>query len=117
MDFKRYFDFLQNLRFMLTECFAYPQLLLLNCTIGLLKCQSVIICPEICYVEIESLKTGIVVEVKYAENDALEAGCSDALKQIEEKQYEKRLVEDGMCTIIKYGISCYKKHCMVMKGE
>lgn len=56
---------------------------------------------------------GIVIEVKYAETGNLEAGCRDALKQIEEKDYEARLVEDGIETIRKYGIACWKKKCRV----
>jgi len=66
--------------------------------------------------EIEEEGIGIVVEVKYAENDRLEAGCRAALEQIEKNRYEEALAEDGMDTIIKYGIACYKKHCKVMLG-
>ena len=58
-------------------------------------------------------ETGIVIEVKYAENGNLKAGCREALKQIEEKEYEERLAEDGMETIRKYGIACWKKKCEV----
>lgn len=57
--------------------------------------------------------TGIVIEVKYAETGNLETGCREALKQIEEKGYEARLVEDGIETIRKYGIACWKKKCRV----
>lgn len=59
-------------------------------------------------------ETGIVIEVKYAENGNLEAGCREALKQIEEKDYEAGLAEDGMETIRKYGIACWKKKCKVI---
>ncbi len=59
-------------------------------------------------------ETGMVIEVKYAENGNLEAGCREALKQIEEKDYEARLAEDGMETIRKYGIACWKKKCKVI---
>ena len=58
-------------------------------------------------------ETGMVIEVKYAENGNLETGCREALKQIEEKDYEARLAEDGMETIRKYGIACWKKKCKV----
>lgn len=64
-------------------------------------------------VEIEAESTGLVIEVKYADGGNLEAGCREALKQIEEAGYEERLREDGMTTIIKYGIACWKKGCMV----
>lgn len=38
-------------------------------------------------IEIFAEKTGIVTEVKYAENADLEAGCREALEQIERKGY------------------------------
>ena len=37
------------------------------------------------------------------------AACQKALNQIEEKKYTARLKEDGMRSIIQYGIACYKK--------
>jgi hypothetical protein len=59
---------------------------------------------------------GIVIELKYTENGNLDGGCEEALRQIEEKQYEARLKEDGMDTIVKYGISFYRKKCKVVSG-
>ncbi len=56
---------------------------------------------------------GIVIEVKYPDGGDLEAGCREALGQIEEKGYVSRLEEDGMERIIKYGIACYRKRCKV----
>lgn len=67
-------------------------------------------------IEIEDLEIGIVIEVKYAEKGALEEGCRKALKQIGEQQYEEALLEDGMRTVLKYGIACYKKRCRVIRG-
>lgn len=67
-------------------------------------------------VEIEDEEIGIVIEVKYAENKGFDAACAKALKQIEDNRYAEELVEDGMETILKYGIACYKKRCRVMKG-
>lgn len=64
-------------------------------------------------VEIEDRNIGFVIEVKYSDSGNLEAGCQDALKQIEETGYETRLEEDGMETIYRYGIACYKKKCRV----
>lgn len=64
-------------------------------------------------VEIEDAGIGIIIEIKYAENNALESACAKALKQIEAKHYEQVLVESGMKIIIKYGIACYRKHCKV----
>lgn len=62
-------------------------------------------------IEIEGEAIGIVIEIKYAENDKMEEGCRKALKQIEERHYGQRLCEEGMLTILKYGIACHKKQC------
>ena len=62
-------------------------------------------------------KTGIVVEVKYAENDQLDTECANALRQIEKKQYTRALAEHDPVKVYKYGIACYKKHCKVVVEE
>lgn len=59
-------------------------------------------------------RTGIVIELKYAENGNMDKACLDAIKQIEEKDYVGRLKQDGMRNFISYGIACYKKDCKVM---
>ncbi len=64
-------------------------------------------------VEPDGEKTGIVIEIKYAENGRMEEECRKALKQIEDRQYEQQFREEGMHTILKYGIACYKKQCWV----
>lgn len=64
-------------------------------------------------VEIEEEGVGIVIEIKYPDGGSLEAGCREALAQIEEKGYAERLRQDDMTTIIKYGIACSKKTCKV----
>ena len=58
-------------------------------------------------------RTGIVIELKYAEDGNLEAACGEALKQIEEKKYAEGLKRRGMKKIMKYGIAFYEKECMV----
>lgn len=68
-------------------------------------------------IETEDGLTGIVIEIKYPDKGNLEAGCQHALKQIEQKRYEARLRQDGVKTIIKYGIACWKKSCMVRLGR
>ena len=68
-------------------------------------------------VEIDSEETGIAIEMKYAENGDMDAGCREALKQIDERRYTELLEEDGMTKILKYGIACYRKRCRVMLGE
>lgn len=67
-------------------------------------------------VEIEDMEIGIVIELKYAENAAFDDGCRDALKQIYDKNYEEKLIDDGMKTIYRYGIACYKKRCKVVSN-
>ena len=68
-------------------------------------------------VEIPENRTGVVIEMKYAENGNMDAACAEALWQIEDKQYAMKLKSDGMRTIIKYGIACFKKDCKVVIGE
>lgn len=68
-------------------------------------------------VEIEREEIGILIEVKYARNGNLEEECQKALKQIEEKGYEKKLKEDGMERILKYGIACFRNKCRVLARE
>lgn len=65
-------------------------------------------------IEIDEKSVGIIIEVKYAEKGELEDACVRALRQIREKNYEERLIDDGMETILKYGIACYKKRCRIV---
>ena len=65
-------------------------------------------------IEAPDNRTGIVIELKYAENGNMDKACLDAIKQIEEKDYVGRLKQDGMRNFISYGIACYKKDCKVM---
>ena len=58
-------------------------------------------------------RTGVVLEIKYAENENLGAYCDEALRQIEEKKYKQSLIDDGMDIIREYGVACYKKRCNV----
>ena len=58
-------------------------------------------------------RTGIVIELKYADDGNLEKACGEALKQIEEKKYAEGLKRRGMKKIIRYGIAFYEKECMV----
>ena len=68
-------------------------------------------------IEVPDNRTGIVIELKYAENGDMDAACSEALRQIEEKDYIAKLKQDGMRNFIKYGIACFKKDCKVVIGE
>lgn len=68
-------------------------------------------------VEVPDNRTGIVIELKYAEDGDMDAACSRALEQIEEKEYVDKLRQDGMRNFIRYGIACFKKDCKVVIGE
>ena len=65
-------------------------------------------------VEIGDSRTGIAIELKYADDCDMDAACKRALQQIEEKDYIARLKQDGMRNFIKYGIACFKKTCKVV---
>lgn len=56
-------------------------------------------------------KTGCVIEVKYAENGAFDAALREAMEQIETHEYVDLLRREGMETIHKYGLACYRKTC------
>lgn len=65
-------------------------------------------------IEIPESRTGIIIEIKYAEGAAFDLSCHKAVEQIREKHYDAILLEDGMENIIKYGIAFYKKRCKVL---
>ena len=80
-------------------------------------------------IEVGDTDIGIVIEVKYMnddelnneadskengeENSALKRECEAALKQIEDKDYAQSLRQDGMRRILKYGIAFQTKRCCV----
>ena len=68
-------------------------------------------------VEIPDNRTGVVIELKYAEDGDMDTACARALEQIEEKNYVDKLKQDGMRNFIRYGIACYKKDCKVVCEE
>ena len=56
-------------------------------------------------------KTGCILEVKYAENGAFDTAIREAMEQIETHEYVDLLRREGMETIHKYGLACYRKTC------
>lgn len=64
-------------------------------------------------IETENSETAILIEVKYAEGGELDLACENALRQIEDKNYDGELRENGIDRILKYGIAFYKKRCRV----
>lgn len=60
----------------------------------------------------------VILEFKCARKlTELEAGCDEALKQIDDRNYMDEPVEEGCTHIIKYGICFYKKICKVKCKE
>ena len=56
----------------------------------------------------------VIIEIKVAKDvKDLEKKCNEALEQIEENKYDMELVQDGYKDILKYGITFFKKECMV----
>lgn len=68
-------------------------------------------------IEIFSEKIGIVIEVKYPDDGDMKAGCRKVMKQIEDRRYVEQLEMDGMKRIIKFGMACHAKECMVVVDE
>ena len=57
----------------------------------------------------------VIMKLKAADSEkGLKTECQHALKQIEEKQYEAGLRNEGYQNILKYGIAFYGKSCKVM---
>lgn len=56
----------------------------------------------------------VILEIKVsAKFSDMEKACASALRQIKEQKYEAELRDEGYTEILKYGISFYKKECMV----
>ena len=56
----------------------------------------------------------VIIEIKIAKSyQELPGKCDEALRQIEERQYEASLRQEGYQDILKYGIAFYRKECMV----
>lgn len=67
-------------------------------------------------IEVEAQETGIVIELKDVENVSFDTALPEALKQINDRDYGEKTTDDGMTTIRKYGIACYKRRCKVISG-
>ena len=72
---------------------------------------------DITICEFQKRKIAVIIEIKIAEKYSdLDKKCEEALKQIEDKQYEAELREQSYNNIIKYGIAfCSEKVCKVKK--
>ncbi|MDE6234057.1 MAG: PD-(D/E)XK nuclease domain-containing protein, partial [Lachnospiraceae bacterium] len=59
-------------------------------------------------------KAAFVIEFKIAEKfNELDRRAGDALKQIEERGYDRELNDDGYGQVIRYGIAFHGKDCLV----
>lgn len=60
----------------------------------------------------------IILNIRVADNEnQLEAKCDEALQDIEDKKYAEQFIGTRYNIVQKYGISFYKKECMVKQGE
>ena len=56
----------------------------------------------------------VIIEIKVSKTwQGLEEKCDEALRQIEEKDYEASLRQEGYKDIMKCGVAFYRKECMV----
>ncbi len=65
-------------------------------------------------IEIPQEKTGCIIEMKYTEDGHFDVACAEAMKQIDTNDYTEFLRKNGIQTIHKYGIACYKKNCKII---
>ena len=73
--------------------------------------------PDILFKHLSVRGQAVIMELKVVkEFDRMESGCDEALKQIEEQNYEAVLYKEGYRQIRKYGICFYRKECMVKEG-
>ena len=67
-------------------------------------------------VEVPDNRTGIVIELKYAENGNMDTACEEALKQIEDRDYTARLGTMACVILLNMELPVTKKNCKVVLG-
>lgn len=73
--------------------------------------------PDILFKHLSVRGQAVIMEIKVVKDfDKMKAGCEEALKQIQEMNYEAALYKEGYRNIRKYGICFYRKECMVEEG-
>ncbi len=65
-------------------------------------------------IRVDDRDTGILIEVKYAEDGDEAHACRQALSQMSEKNYEVYFKQVGLMKIMKYAIACNRKTCKVL---
>ncbi len=69
---------------------------------------------DLMLIPLDELQPAVIMEFKHVKRfSEMEAGCKEALYQIDDKHYDAELVEEGYETIYKYGICFCKKSCKV----
>lgn len=59
----------------------------------------------------------IIMELKVVKDfEKMEEGCEQAIKQMEEKNYQAALYKEGYRKFLKYGICFYRKECLVKEA-
>ena len=66
-------------------------------------------------VETDDGETGIILELKYADDGNLDTACKKALEQINRNRYEEILLDEGVPHILKYGIAFYKSKRKIIR--
>ncbi|MDE5582187.1 MAG: ATP-binding protein [Ruminococcus sp.] len=65
-------------------------------------------------------KKAVIIEIKSVRDiniEAFDSKCNEALKQIEDRQYEVNLKNEGYTNIVKYGIAFREKRCRIKKAD
>ncbi|MBP1564879.1 MAG: AAA family ATPase [Oscillospiraceae bacterium] len=72
---------------------------------------------DIVICEYQGRSVAVIIEIKIAgKYKELDKKCDEALWQIEERNYEAELIDDGYENIIKYGVAfCSEKVCKIKK--
>ena len=66
---------------------------------------------------IDDSDTGIVIEVKYADDGNVDELAEEAIQQIDKMRYTSYLYQYDVKHVLKYGIACYKKKCTAAMHE
>ena len=65
-------------------------------------------------IRIDEMEIGIIIEVKYSEDEDMNAACQKALVQIDSKHYDEVFLSHSIKKVLKYGIVCSRKKCCAL---
>ena len=66
---------------------------------------------------IDSITAGMTADPRYTRITVVSSGDELILEQIEKQDYAAALRQEGYQDIMKYGVSFYRKECMVKAGR